>query len=88
MSARDLPPGLVECRRIVGGESDPFASVWADMPEVERAFWLTASRRSTHYAKAKWSAIPGEVRCTLKANLSRAAGRAAVLLASQGRAPE
>lgn len=95
MSARDLPAavlpaptmpaGLAACRAIVGGEADPFASVWADMPETERAFWLSASRRSTHYAKAKWPAIPGEVRCTIKANLYRAANRAAVLLASQGR---
>jgi hypothetical protein len=52
------------------------------MPEVERVFWLQASRRSTGYAKAEWTAIPGEVRCTIKCNLYRAANRAAVLLAA------
>lgn len=82
MSARDLPPGLTACRRIVGGEADPFAAVWRDLPEVERAFWLNVSRRSIHYAKSDWQAVPGEVRCTIKANLYRAAQRAAVLLAA------
>jgi hypothetical protein len=82
MSARDLPPGLTACRKVIGGECDPFAAVWRDMPEVERAFWLQASRRSPHYAKSEWLAVPGEVRCTIKANLYRAANRAADLLAA------
>jgi hypothetical protein len=83
MSARDLPPGLTACRKVIGGECDPFAAVWRDMPEAERAFWLSASRRSTHYAKADaWASVPGEVRCTIKANLYRAANRASVLLAA------
>lgn len=81
MSARDLPPGLVKSREILGGEGDPFSHEWSQMPETERGFWLRASRRSEYYAKAKWTEIPGEVRCTLKANLYRAAQRAAVLLA-------
>lgn len=81
MSARDLPPGLIAARAILGGEGDPFTAEWRGMPEVERAFWLSASRRSVLFAKAEWTAIPGEVRCTIKANLYRAAQRAAVLLA-------
>lgn len=86
MSARDLPPGLVKAREILGGEGDPFTAVWREMPESERVFWLRASRRSEHYGKAKWPEIPGDVRCTIKANLYRAAQRAAVLLAPCTRA--
>lgn len=80
--ARPIPPGLIAARAILGGEGDPFTHEWASMPEVERAFWLMVSRRSQHYAKARWPDIPGEVRCTLKANLYRAANRAALLLAA------
>jgi hypothetical protein len=87
MRARDLPAGLIAARAILGGEGDPFTQEWAAMPEVERGFWLMVSRRSQHYAKARWPDIPGEIRCTLKANLYRAAQRAAVLLAPCTRQP-
>lgn len=80
-AAGSVPAGLIAARAILGGEGDPFTFEWSQMPEVERAFWLSVSRRSQHYAKARWPDIPGEVRCTIKANLYRAARRAAVLLA-------
>lgn len=67
-------------RAIVGGEADPFASEWDALPEAERAFWLQVSRQSTHYAKPPWRDVPGSIRCTIKANLYRAASRASLLL--------
>lgn len=80
MSARDLPPGLSACRAVIGGEADPFAAVWRDIPETEQAFWLTVSRCSKWHAGKPWRDIPGDIRCKIKANLYRAAKRAADLL--------
>ena len=76
-----LPPGLAACRKIIGGESDPFHSVWRDLPKEERAFWLSCSRRSVLYSERIWQDIPGEVRSVIKNNLYRAAKRAEFLLA-------
>lgn len=72
---------IVKCRAIVGGEFDAFAPTWRDMAIREREFWLDASRLPKRWAQRdKWQDIPGDVRCTLKNNLYRAAKRAESLI--------
>lgn len=72
---------LAECRRILGGESDPFADEWRHMDASERRFWLSAARLPVKLAnQPAWGDVPGDARAKLKNSLYRAAMRAQSLL--------
>ena len=81
-SPHAMTPETAEaCRKIIGGESDPFAASWRDMPRAERAFRLQAARLSPSLAdKKSWGEVPGDARAKLKSSLYRAAKRAGELL--------
>ena len=72
---------LAECRRILGGDGDPFADEWRHMSVDERRFWLSASRLPlTMSNRDAWADVPGDARAKLKNSLYRAACRAKLLL--------
>lgn len=72
---------LAECRRVLGGEGDPFAYEWRGMDAAERRFWLSASRLPlTLASRDAWGDVPGDARAKLKNSLYRAAMRAQTLL--------
>jgi len=79
---KNLPAGLAACRRIVGGEADPFAHEWDTLPESERVFWLGVSRQDRFLSTKPWRELSGDARCRIKNGLFRAASRASVLLAA------
>lgn len=73
---------VAEAAAIVGRpvRPDPLAVSWDAMPDRERAFWLAASKQPKDYARKDWDKLPGDVACVLRANLWRAARRAAEIL--------